>query len=62
MRAALGQIYERLVTFGYPKVGIDRVKQHRLPIIIVLAAAGWILLLAMIVGAMWFYQAVSGSL
>lgn len=62
MRAGLDQLYETLLTFGYPPAGIDWLKQHRLSVIIALAVLCWIVLLAAVVGAAWFFSAALGSL
>ncbi|WP_332687214.1 hypothetical protein [Devosia sp.] len=62
MRAGLDQLYERLLTFGYPRAGIDWLKRHRLPVILVLAFVCWALLLALIWGGVWLYQTSVGNL
>lgn len=62
MRAGLDQLYERLLTFGYPRAGIDWLKRHRLSVILVLALACWVLLLGLIWGGVWLYQTSVGNL
>lgn len=62
MRAGLNLLYERLLTFGYPKAGIDWLKRHRLSVILFLAFACWVLLLGVIGAGVWFYQTSVGNL
>jgi hypothetical protein len=61
MRAAFGQLYERLRTLGYPKAGIDWMQRHRLSVVVALAVACWVFLLGCIMGAAWLYQALAGN-
>jgi hypothetical protein len=62
MRAGLDLLYERLLTFGYPRAGIEWLKRHRLSVILVLAFASWLLLLALIWAGVWYFQASMGNL
>jgi hypothetical protein len=62
MRARLDLLYERLLTYGYPRAGIDWLKRHRVTVILFLAFACWVALLALIWAGMWFYQTSVGNL
>ena len=65
MRAGLDNIYQRLETWGYPRVAIDWLRGHRLVAIIGLAIACWALVLGvgwLAFGLVWWLVSQIGAL
>jgi hypothetical protein len=50
MGTGLEKIYRHLEAWGYPQQGIDWLRRHRLPVIVILAALSWITFVAVLVG------------
>jgi hypothetical protein len=61
MRVGLGQLFQSVMSRGYPRAGIDWIKRHRLPLILIAAVACWALLLAFILAGVWYFQAATGN-
>jgi hypothetical protein len=44
------RIYRRLEAWGYPLPAIDWLRRHRLPVIVILAAISWVIVVAVLFG------------
>ena len=47
------RVYRTLLWLGYPEAGVEWMRRHRLPVIVVLAILAWMPILALVWLIMW---------